>query len=68
MRSHSTLLVSLLLVFTSACAHIDNLGNPPTDDQLLNDGTPEARQKLREEYAIAYEGGSPSMVSDTLPP
>jgi hypothetical protein len=51
---------ALLVVFTlgSACVHIDNLGNPPTDDELANDGSPEQRIALRQQYAIAYENGS----------
>jgi hypothetical protein len=51
---------ALLIVFTatSACVHIDNLGNPPTDDELANDGSPEQRIELRQKYAIAYEDGS----------
>jgi len=55
--STSTLVaVSLAALLGSACA-TTGLGSPPLDQDLVNDGSPEAQAQLLRHYRVVYEEG-----------
>jgi hypothetical protein len=46
------------LVFVSLSLGCATLGSPPLDEDLITDGSPEAKAALLREYRVAYEDGS----------
>jgi hypothetical protein len=58
MRITSIARVSVALLSLSLAFGCATLGSPPLDEDLITDGSPEAKAALLREYRVAYEDGS----------
>ena len=54
-RPIRALVASLVVASVTGCA---TLGSPPLDEDLITDGSPEAKAALLREYRVVYEDGS----------